>query len=149
MKLNREELKPFLDALTDTTPALFGKLKPQEMIEHVTVTFQTSTDQIQWPAPKDEEKANAAKQYMIYTDAVMPEGLKSITIGESAPPLIHKTLKDAIEKLYAEIKNFHTYYSDHPESKVIHPRMGALTYNEWVVLHGKHLTHHFKQFSLL
>ena len=149
MKLNREELKHILNTLTDTTPALFGKLKPQEMIEHVTVTFQTSSDQIHWPLPQDEEKAHAAKQFILYTDSVMPEGLKSITIGESAPPLIHSTLQAAIEKLYTEIDIFHAYYTNHPHAKVSHPRMGELTYAEWVVLHGKHLTHHFKQFSLL
>ena len=149
MKLNREQLIPILEKLTNETPALFGNLKPQEMIEHITVTFQTSSNQIQWPAPSDEEKAQAAKQYMVYTDAEMPQGLKSVTIGETAPPLLHKTMSDAVEKLYTEIDNFHAYFKNNHEAAVAHPRMGGLTYEEWIILHTKHLTHHFKQFSLI
>lgn len=149
MQLDRHQLAPFLDKLTHETPAQFGNLKPQEMIEHVTVTFQTSSNQKQWPAPQDAEKANAAKQFMIYTDAEMPQGIKTATMGELPPPLIHGTLADAIECLYNEIENFHTYFKNNPGAQTSHPRMGNLTYAEWTVLHTKHLMHHFKQFGLL
>jgi hypothetical protein len=149
MQLNREQLVPLLEKLTNETPAQFGNLKPQEMIEHITVTFQTSSNQKQWPAPQDAEKANAAKQYMIYTDAEMPQGIKTTTMGELPPPLIHTTMADAIACLLNEIETFHTYFKNNPEAQASHPRMGNLTYTEWVVLHTKHLRHHFKQFGLL
>lgn len=149
MQLNREELKPILEKLTNETPAQFGNLKPQEMIEHITVTFQTSSNQLQWPAPKDEEKAHAAKQYIVYTDAEMPQGIKTATMGELPPPLIHGTMNEAKECLYYEIEKFHSYFKNNPEAKTNHPRMGNLTYAEWIILHTKHLAHHFKQFGLL
>ncbi|HSY61288.1 MAG TPA: hypothetical protein VK796_05395 [Cytophaga sp.] len=69
MQLNREHLVSILEKLTNETTAQFGNLKPQEMIEHITVTFQTSSNQKQWPVPQDAEKANAVKQFMIYTDS--------------------------------------------------------------------------------
>lgn len=149
MKLNRGELLPILNKLSADTPALFGNLKPQEMIEHVTVTFQTSSGILHWAAPKDEEKANAAKQFMVYTDAEMPQGLKTATMGELPPPLIHKTITEAVETLLREIENFHLYFKNSPGAKTSHPRLGSMTYEEWSVLHAKHLVHHFKQFSLI
>jgi hypothetical protein len=149
MKLNREELVPILNRLSDNTPALFGNLKPQEMIEHVTVTFQTSSGKKHWPAPKDAEKANAAKQFMVYTDAEMPQGLKTATMGELPPPLIHKTIAEAVETLLEEIESFQQYFKNNPDAKTSHPRLGGMTYEEWTVLHTKHLVHHFKQFSLI
>jgi len=149
MQLTREQIVPILEKLTNDTSALFGNLKPQEMIEHITVTFQTSSNQIHWPAPKDEEKAKAAKQFIVYTDAEMPQGLKTATMGELPPPLIHATIHDAKESLYNEIEKFHTYFKNSPEAQSSHPRMGNLSYTEWIVLHTKHLTHHFKQFGLL
>ena len=149
MQLNREQLAPILWKLTNETPAQFGNLKPQEMIEHITVTFQTSSNQKQWAVPTDSEKANAAKQFMIYTDAEMPQGLKTATMGELPPPLIHATMADAKECLYNEIETFHRYFKNNPEAQTSHPRLGNLSYTEWVVLHTKHLRHHFKQFGLL
>lgn len=149
MQLNREHLVPILEKLSPETPAQFGNLKAQEMIEHITVTFQTASNQKQWDAPKDAEKANAAKQFMIYTDAEMPQGLKTATMGELPPPLIHKTMAEAKECLYLEIESFHTYFKNNPGAQTSHPRMGNLSYAEWVVLHTKHLRHHFNQFGLL
>lgn len=149
MQLNREHLVPILEKLSNETPAQFGNLKAQEMIEHITVTFQTASNQKKWSSPQDLEKANAAKQFMIYTDAEMPQGLKTATMGELPPPLIHATMAAAKECLYNEIETFHTYFKNNPEAQTCHPRMGNLTYSEWVVLHTKHLRHHFKQFGLL
>jgi len=117
MQLNREQLIPLLDKLTHETPSQFGNLKPQEMIEHITVTFQTSSNQKQWSAPQDAEKANAAKQYMIYTDAEMPQGLKTAPMEELLPPLIHATMIDAKECLYNEIEIFHNYFKNNPEAQ--------------------------------
>ncbi|TXH28993.1 MAG: DUF1569 domain-containing protein, partial [Cyclobacteriaceae bacterium] len=36
-----------------------------------------------------------------------------------------------------------------PAKKTTHPVFGALNFDEWILLHYKHVTHHSRQFGLI
>lgn len=150
MNLNTEILKPILEHLTPQTNPSFGKLTAQQMVEHVLKTFRISSGKIRYPFPQDLEKAQAARQYMIYTDAEMPSGIRTSTMeGDLPPALEYESLELAIQSFLHEVENFHLYFKHNPNAETSHPRMGVLTYEEWNILHQKHLIHHFKQFGLI
>jgi hypothetical protein len=54
----------------------------------------------------------------------------------------------AKKELMTQLDDFENYFSLHPNATFIHPRLGHLYYKEWVIVHNKHFTHHFKQFGL-
>jgi hypothetical protein len=150
LKLTEADLKPILARLTPDTPALFGGMNAQNMIEHLAATLRMSNGGLFREVILNEEKSNLVKQHLIYSDTEMPKGIKSSTMGDIPPPLLHESIDDAIEALYQELNTFHIFFK---QSGIVvlpvHPRAGKLNYQEWTVFHTKHFVHHFKQFGLL
>ena len=70
-------------------------------------------------------------------------------IGEEPLSLRYSSYEEAVEKLHKAVEYFETYFKDDPEKKTLHPVFGLLNFDEWVLLHYKHVTHHLKQFNLL
>jgi hypothetical protein len=42
-----------------------------------------------------------------------------------------------------------TFFAEHPGQTTTHPVFGPLNFNEWILLHHKHMTHHARQFGLM
>ena len=91
------------------------------------------------------EKAALEKTKWIYTDAQIPKNL----VLKAPPENFRFTdLETAKKQLLQELDDFNEYFK--PQGTVsIHASYGAMNYNEWLIWHNKHFTHHFKQFGLL
>jgi oxepin-CoA hydrolase/3-oxo-5,6-dehydrosuberyl-CoA semialdehyde dehydrogenase len=146
---NRKHLNQLLDQLTDTTAPRWGVMQPQHMIEHLIKTLQHSNGKKEIGQKSTEEEAKQAKAAFIYTDVEMPLGLKSSLAGETPDPLQFPDLDTAKQQLNKELDDFENWYQEHPTAVFVQPRLGKLNHQEWIVLHNKHFTHHFKQFGLL
>ncbi|HJW16797.1 MAG TPA: hypothetical protein VJ499_06745 [Flavisolibacter sp.] len=146
---NREELNSLLQRLTEQTEARWGLMKPQHMIEHLVKTLQHSNGKKEIAQKSTDEEAKQAKAAFIYTDVEMPMGLKSSLAGETPDPLQYADLDTAKQQLNKELDDFDAYFLEHPGALFVQPRLGKLNHKEWIVLHNKHFTHHFKQFGLL
>jgi hypothetical protein len=145
----RSELDDLLTRLEAHTTPAWGLMKPQNMIEHLAKTLQFSNGKKQIAQRASDEEAHQAKQAFIYTDVEMPLGLKSSLAGETADPFELPNLEEAKKHLNQELDDFENYFAGHPDASFIQPRLGMLNHKEWIVLHNKHFTHHFKQFGLL
>jgi oxepin-CoA hydrolase/3-oxo-5,6-dehydrosuberyl-CoA semialdehyde dehydrogenase len=146
---NREELNTFLNKLTEDTEARWGLMKPQHMIEHLVKTLQHSNGKKEIAQKSTDEEAKQAKAGFIYTDVEMPMGLKSSLANETPDPLQYADLDAAKQQLNKELDDFDAYFNEHPTALFIQPRLGKLNHQEWMILHNKHFTHHFKQFGLV
>jgi hypothetical protein len=146
---NRAELSSILDNLSDATEAKWGLMKPQHMIEHLIKTLEFSNGKKQLSLKATEQEAKKAKELFIYTDMEMPRGMKSSLLGDTPDPLRFSSLDDAKRNLIQELDDFEIYFKNNPDATFIQPRLGSLNYQEWIILHNKHFTHHFKQFDLL
>lgn len=51
--------------------------------------------------------------------------------------------------LERSIKAFEDHFKDDAGKKTSHPVFGELKFEEWVLLHYKHVMHHAKQFGLV
>jgi hypothetical protein len=145
---NRQELNSLLNNLTENTQPKWGEMKAQNMVEHLVKTLELSNGKKEIAQKTTDEEALKAKQKFIYTDVEMPMGLKS-SLGEGLMPLEFSNLDEAKENLNKELDDFETYHANHPDAVFVQPRLGKLNYKEWVILHNKHFTHHFKQFGLV
>lgn len=146
---NRKELNALLDQLRDDTPAIWGIMKPQNMVEHLSKTLQASNGKIQLEQRVSEEETRAAKEAFIYTDMAMPKGVKTPLLGDTPAPFERESLAAAIKELNGQLDDFEAYYAGNPTATFIHPRLGLLNYQEWIIFHNKHFTHHFTQFGLV
>lgn len=145
---DRASLLALCNRLNDHQIALWGKMNTQNMVEHLIKTIHMTNGKKFAQLKTSEENALKVKQALIYTDMEMMQGIKSSLMGEEPDPLVFKNLQEAISQLFVELDDFDKYFAQNPEMSPIHPRMGALNYKEWKVLHSKHFTHHFKQFGL-
>jgi hypothetical protein len=146
---NRKELNSILSRLTELSVAKWGIMQPQNMIEHLIKTLQYSNGKKEIAQKSTDEEAKQAKAGFIYTDVEMPIGLKSSLAGETPDPLQYADLDAAKQQLNKELDDFESFFANNPEAEFVQPRLGKLNHQEWIILHNKHFTHHFKQFGLL
>lgn len=146
---NTANVIALLKKLKPETLALWGKMTPQHMVEHICFFIQISTGnkpQKQYTTPEEAERI---KSEIIYSTAQLPKGIKSAILPPEPPPYIYSDLKTSILEAEKWLSSFHEYYRMNPDALHMQPRMGLLNYTEWTILHNKHFTHHFKQFGLI
>jgi hypothetical protein len=144
-----EKIKEQLQALAADTPASFGVMTPQHMVEHLTVTVKISYNRIKIPEFEPSEKQKSQKIALLDTPLDFPKGMLApgIKAGELMP-LKNDNLCEAKEQLLNSLANYHTYFTNNPTATTVHPRFGPLTYGEWEKFHPKHFKHHFEQFGI-
>lgn len=145
---NSDDLFGRLNKLKTDTPPVFGRMSAQHMVEHLAWTLTFANGKSPQEFRSTPEKIAANKQVFLNADRDYPMGTISSVLGDQLPALVYKDLPESIQALSTELSTFHLYFAAHPESRPIHPRMGGLGYEDWVLFHNIHFTHHFKQFGL-
>jgi oxepin-CoA hydrolase/3-oxo-5,6-dehydrosuberyl-CoA semialdehyde dehydrogenase len=140
----RKNLKSLLLSLDPAAKPLWGKMSPQQMVEHMVRQIEFSNGKRVTTCDLPAEEAAIAKEKWIYTDAQIP---RNLALGP-LPANIYPDIKAAIKQLMKELEDFDEYFEE-PDTTAIHAGYGAMEYNEWLIWHGKHFTHHLKQFGLL
>lgn len=147
---NRQEVNSLLNNLTENTQPRWGQMQPQNMIEHLAAVLQYTNGKKQIAQRTTEEEGLKAKQFLIYTDAELPMGLKTPLLPADGPISFEfSSLDEAKKALNKELDDFETYHANNPDAVFVQPRLGKLNYKEWIIFHNKHFTHHFKQFGLI
>ena len=145
---NTPDIITKLNKLNPDTKPLWGKMSPQNIVEHLAFSLQMSTGKNPQPVHFAAEVSDSIKQKIIYSDSEIPEGVKNPVLGNEPPPLVHTDMQTAIKHLKTELETFYNYYKENPEATHIHPLMALLNHQEWNTFHNKHFTHHFKQYNL-
>jgi hypothetical protein len=142
---NRKELLRLFVALEPDAVPLWGKMKPQEMVEHlidqVEYTNGKKIPTCDFPAAEAYER----KLKMLRSNAELP---RNVFLGELPEQLIYPNIQIAILQLMKELDNFDEYFKK-PGATAIHGGFGPMDHNEWLIWHGRHFTHHLKQFNLV
>ncbi|NQX38774.1 oxepin-CoA hydrolase / 3-oxo-5,6-dehydrosuberyl-CoA semialdehyde dehydrogenase [Pedobacter steynii] len=141
---NRLSLETLFRQLQPGTIAIWGKMTPQQMIEHLIDQVQYTNGTKEPFCEVSEEQAKLAKQANIYGPLEIP---RNVTRGVLPAKLIYPDLVTAIRQLMKELDDFDKYFSD-PETTAVHGAFGPMNYDEWLIWHSKHFTHHLNQFGL-
>lgn len=130
--------------------AKWGKMNLQQMAEHVTDFFNVSNGKIQLPFVSPDEHLPKLKAFLL-SDKEFRENTKAPgqILGEEPAPVRNESLEVALIKLQKSIEYFFTYFEENPSAITSHPVFGPLNFEEWILLHYKHVTHHARQFGLM
>jgi len=144
------EFVPLLQTLPADTMGKWGKMNAQEMVEHVTGFFKVSTEKFKFPVVTPVEHLPKYKEFLL-SDKEFRENTKAPVgvVPDEPRPAIQPSMAAALQELQHEIDHFVKYFIKHPGIKTAHPVFGELDFDEWVLLHYKHVTHHARQFGLL
>lgn len=128
----------------------WGKMNAQQTVEHLAAFFNVSAGKIKFDLVTPVEHLPKYKEFLL-SDKEFRENTKAPTsvIGEEALPLLYANMEAALEKLTESIAAFENYFKDEPLKTSLHPVFGELNFEEWVLLHYKHVTHHLRQFELM
>ncbi len=128
----------------------WGKMNAQQAVEHLAAFFNVSAGKIKFDLVTPDEHLPKYKEFLL-SNKEFRENTKAPTsvIGEETLPLQYATMEAALEKLAESITACENYFKDEPLKTSLHPVFGELNFEEWVLLHYKHVTHHAKQFGLL
>ena len=144
------EYMPLLKNLPGDAMGKWGKMNGQQMVEHVAAFFYVSTEKIKFDLVTPLEHLPKYKEFLL-SDKEFRENTKApvSVIGEEALPLRYATMNVALENLERSIRHFEYYFKENAGKATLHPVFGELNYDEWVLLHYKHITHNLRKFGLL
>jgi hydroxymethylglutaryl-CoA reductase len=141
------EMLAVLNGLTHNQKPLWGKMKAQEMVEHLSDMLMMSRGTGNFSIDVDAETI-ARRQQFLSSDKEMAKNI-AVPFTKEIIELRHDELELALDEFADEWINFTEYYENNPSASVIHPYYGDLDFNLWLKMHDKHFMHHFKQFGLI
>ena len=141
---------PLLKNLPADATGKWGKMNAQQMVEHVAAFFAVSAGKIKFDLVTPVEHLPKYREFL-FSDKEFRENTKApvTVIGEHVLPLQYATMDEALENLGKSIIAFENYFKKDAENKSLHPVFGELNFEEWVLLHNKHVMHHLRQFGLV
>jgi hypothetical protein len=120
------------------------------MVEHVAGFFAVSAGQIKFDLVTPTEHLPKYKEFLL-SDKEFRENTKAPTsvISEEVQLMRYANMPEALASLRQSITAFEGYFKDDKLKTTLHPVFGELNFEEWVLLHYKHVTHHLRQFGLM
>jgi oxepin-CoA hydrolase/3-oxo-5,6-dehydrosuberyl-CoA semialdehyde dehydrogenase len=135
-------------SLSQDAAGKWGKMNAQQMLEHVADFYKISTGKITMPfvsSPEHLEKLRA----FLYSEKEFRENTKAPMLPDEPFPVRNASMNDALAELNAAIDDFIRLFTNEEGLLTQHPVFGDLNFEEWVLLHYKHVLHHAKQFGLI
>ncbi len=145
--MNLQNIQTRIEKLKVDSPAQFGIMTAQHMIEHLILTVKLSYGRVKIPDFEPNEKQLAQKQALIHSDILFPRGVKAPGLDQLMD-LRFPNLESAKEELLKSIADYHATFGENEFLTTTHPRFGRLTFNEWDKFHTKHFEHHLGQFGI-
>lgn len=145
----RTKLISYLQRLDPATPARWGKMNVQQMIEHYggdavrNASGRLKIDTIMTPP----EHLDRMREFMM-SDKPFKENTKNPLMGEEPAPLGYKTIQAAIGGLQQELIYFFEAFEKNPQLITRNPFFGDLNFEQSLQLLYKHAVHHLKQFGV-
>jgi len=145
----RTRLVSYLQRLDPSTPARWGKMNVQQMIEHYggdgirSANGRLKIEKI-FTAPENLQRM----QDFLFGDKPFKENVKNPLLGEEPRPLRYKTVQGAIGALQQELIYFFEVFEKNPGLKTRNPFFGDLNFDQNVQLLYKHALHHLRQFGV-
>jgi len=144
----RQDLPKLLGKLSDDQKALWGKMTPQHMIEHVVGSWMISNGKHNAKLVIAEDLLPRNRNFL-YSEIPYKQNTENKIMGKDLVPLRKSNLDEAKDQLLKEVDTFFQFHKDNPGVKLVHPMFGELDYEGWLVFQKKHMTHHLKQFGLI
>lgn len=143
-------LNGYVEHLKKLDPELkgvWGKMNVQQMIEHMTESLREANGKTPRTIISPIDRVDAMKEFIKSENEFRPN-TKNSMMGETPLPLRNLNVKEAIDEIVIELKDFEKYFENNPDSIIVNPFFGELNFEEWIQLIHKHAMHHLRQFGV-
>ena len=131
----------------DIRPA-WGRMTPQQMVEHLTWMFDVSVGAAQVPCFVGEEQQKQIRIFL-YDEHPSPRNLRNPALAAGLPPLRSPDFAAAIAAMDLARRRYVDLDESSRRVAFAHPVFGPLVHEEWSRFHYKHVFHHLLQFGLI
>ncbi len=137
-----------LSILSPSTKAIWGRMNPQQMVEHLIMLLEISNGNLLVPSEIDA-KFFIENRRFLYNDIQTPHNFKVHFLEKGLPPNKYINLEESIIIFRQQLALFNNHVQNHDDQLRIHPIFGPLNHDEWSRCHFKHIYHHLLQFNLI
>jgi len=150
VEMTDEKISTCLSKLTADSVPKWGSMTPQQMIEHLELTYHIAAGSVQDFEIATPEKVLEKVAATLWDNKKMPQDY-NFPLYESGiqPALKHPDLAFAKAELIKARQAYLNYFKQNPKATTKNAVFGALNKYEWYLMERKHLNHHFEQFNLI
>lgn len=143
----KRELIINLKKISPNEPPRWGKMNPQQMIEHLSESIRIANGKIIKELVTPQDKLQKVYDFMM-SDIPFKENTRNSQMGDFPDPIRNSSINEAMEEFEKELNLFFEVFEKNPGIRIMNPFFGNLNYEEWTHLFYKHATHHLKQFGI-
>lgn len=143
-----DEVPVLLGKLTNESKSTFGKMNPLQMLEHLSEWISISSGSVKFPMQTNAEDLPKWKSFLLSDKEFKPNTPNSL-IAEDPKPEKIGSINEGIDMVVSSIENYFERFKGKENELETHPFFGPLNFEEWAVLHAKHIRHHLRQFGIL
>jgi hypothetical protein len=144
----RSRFIPLLEGVPTETPAAWGKMTVQQMIEHFSDSVRIAsgkavyTDVITPPEQLDKYRS------FLESEKPFRENTRNPLMPEVPAPVRNPSKAEAIKELKEELHFFFSVFEENNLQVTRNPIFGDLNYEQNIQLLYKHAAHHLRQFGV-
>ena len=142
----QHEYTKILTSLDANTPAKWGKMNVQQMIEHMSDYVRIANGKTPMTVVTEADKLPRMQGFLM-SEKNFPENTPNALMSDIPPAVRHNTKEEAIAELQNELNHFIDVHDKEEGRKTANPFFGELDYEMQIQLLHKHATHHLRQFG--
>ncbi len=124
----------------------WGRMNASEMLDHLRKGVDLSLRKIPIEVVTSDEDLPKYKAFLRSDKPFRPGSQKPAVYDEISA--FEGNFEELKVNLMKSLVTMMAYFEKHPEHTAVHPNFGELNGEEWMLLHRKHIYHHFTQFGL-
>ncbi len=143
----RNDLVKMLATIDPATKPLWGKMNPQQMVEHMSYAMRQASGKDPYTIVTAEEHLPRMQAFLM-SEKPFRENTPNQLLPDEPAPAKHESMQDSLNDLQAEIDHFFHVYGTDPQKTITNPFFGELNYDMQIQLLHKHAWHHLRQFGI-
>ncbi|MGN6477721.1 MAG: hypothetical protein ACTHKV_10885 [Flavipsychrobacter sp.] len=143
----RNDFVKLLATIDPATKPLWGKMNPQQMVEHMSYAMRQASGKDPYTIVTAEEHLPKMQAFLM-SEKPFRENTPNQLLPDEPAPAKHESMQDSLNDLQAEIDHFFHVFGTDPQKTITNPFFGELNYDMQVQLLHKHAWHHLRQFGI-
>ena len=139
---------PLLQSLPIETPAAWGKMTVQQMIEHFSDAVRIASGKAVYTDVLTPPEHLEKMRQFLESEKPFRENTKNPLMPETPAPVRNPSKKEAVKELKEEIHFFFLVFEENNLQVTRNPLFGDLNFEQNIQLLYKHAAHHLKQYGI-
>lgn len=149
MPFTKANVSKGLAKLKIDTPAKWGILKAQHMVEHLEYFMLMSMGKVETDITTPEKYMERTQESLFNYRALPKDFKHPLLRKETLEDLRFDSLEAAKDALLSSIDAYQVFFKENPGIETANTVFGMMDKQLWDLLNRKHFDHHFEQFGLL